>query len=128
VKDDPLLFQGELMKLKPGVKTEFQPRWIQITNRSLRYYKNRWTKNSALLKPLGAIPLEAIQRIQILGSDVVELHTACIRKEHFYFEIVLKEDFLPIYLDPYYDIQQLSLGSENETMRITLTKKRNELK
>ena len=26
--NDPILFQGELMKLKPGVKFEFQNRWI----------------------------------------------------------------------------------------------------
>ena len=63
VKDDPLLFQGELLKLKPGFKMEFQSRWIQVTGRALRYYKNRWTKNSALLKPLCAIPVEAISRI-----------------------------------------------------------------
>jgi hypothetical protein len=63
IKEDPLLFQGELMKLKPGLKFEFQSRWIQVTNRALRYYKNRWTKNSALLKPLGAIPIDSIHHI-----------------------------------------------------------------
>lgn len=92
------------MKLKPGMKLEFTSRWVQVTQRALRYYKNRWTKNSGLLKPLGAIPLEAIQRIQILGSETHEIYTACIKTESFYFEIVLKEDFLHVYLDPYYDI------------------------
>lgn len=128
VKEDPLLFQGELMKLKPGLKMEFQPRWIQVTNRALRYYKNRWTKNSALLKPLGAIPVDAIARVQPLGSDVLEIHTSCTKKEQFHFEIVLKDDFLSIYLDPYYDVQQLALGSEGEHMVISLAKRKNELK
>lgn len=69
------------MKLKPGLKMEFQPRWLQVTNKALRYYKNRWTKNSALLKPLGAIPIDAISKIKILGSDVAEIRTACYKKE-----------------------------------------------
>ena len=93
------------MKLKPGIKMEFQSRWIQVTGNALRYYKNRWTKNSALLKPLGAIPIEAISRVQILGSDVTHIATACVKSEQFHFEIVLKDDFLQFYLDPYYDVQ-----------------------
>ena len=102
------------MKLKPGLKMEMQPRWVQVSSHGLRYYKNRWTKNSALLKPLGAIPIEAIARIQILGSDVTSIHTSCSKKEHFTFEIVLKHDYLSLYLDPMYDLLQVGLGTEIE--------------
>jgi hypothetical protein len=42
---------------------------------------------------------------------------------------VLKEDFLQLYLDPYYDLIQLSLGNpEREQLRISLTKKKKQLK
>ena len=58
--NDPILFQGEMLKLKPGVKFEFQGRWIQVTAKALRYYKSRWTQNNVLLKPLGAVPIHAI--------------------------------------------------------------------
>lgn len=94
----------------------------------MRYYKNRWTKNSALLKPLGAIPIDAIARIQVLGTDVTHIHTACIKKESFFFEIVLKDDFLSLYLDPYYDVEQCALGKGEESLKITMTKKKNGLK
>jgi hypothetical protein len=69
------------MKLKPGLKIEWQTRWVQVSNLGIRYYKNRWTKNSALLKPLCAVPIEAIARIRMLGSDVTSIHTSCTKKE-----------------------------------------------
>lgn len=58
---------------------EFQSRWLQVTGRALRYYKNRWTKNSALLKPLCAIPIDAIARIQILGAEVTSMRLQCVK-------------------------------------------------
>ena len=101
-----------MQKLKPGLRTEFQPRWIQVSKHGLRYYKNRWTKNSALLKPLGAVPIDAIARLSILGAETISVPLAPIKQEQFYFEVVLKEDFLSIYLDPYYDIYQSALSSD----------------
>ena len=83
---------------------EFQTRWVQVSGRALRYYKNRWTKNSALLKPLGAVPIEAISRVQILGAETTSVRLSCIKQEQFHFEIILKDDFLSMYLDPYYDV------------------------
>ena len=122
--DDPIIFQGELLKLKPGVKFDFQPRWIQVTGRSLRYYKSRWTQNNGLVKPLGAIPVEAIERIKILETDVTRIHASCQKKSQFNFEIILKEDFLDLYLNPYYDV---CLSEDKQSLGITITKRKNEL-
>ena len=48
--------------------------------------------------------------------------------EQFHFEIVLKDDFLPMYLDPYYDVYQSALSTNDEALLMTLTKKKRELK
>ena len=52
----------------------------------------------------------------------------CVKVEQFYFEIVIKDDFLPMYLDPYYDVYQSALSTNEEALRMTLTKKKRELK
>ena len=52
----------------------------------------------------------------------------CVKQEQFHFEIVLNEDFLQMYLDPYYDVYQSALSTEDEALKITLTKKKRELK
>lgn len=74
-----------------------------MTAKGLRYYKSRWTKNSALFKPLAAIPTQAISRIEVLDS-LITPGTIGLRQEQYRFEIVLKDDFLDLYLDPYYDL------------------------
>ncbi|CDW78900.1 UNKNOWN [Stylonychia lemnae] len=124
-KYDPILFQGELLKLKPGVKFEFQPRWIQITGKALRYYKNRWTKNNSLQKPLGAVPIKALHSIKVLEKDITKIHASCEKKCQYNFEIVLKQDFLDLYLDPYYDIvsssdkNKLIISTENRKLELS---------
>ncbi len=52
----------------------------------------------------------------------------CVKLEQFHFEIVLKDDFLQMYLDPYYDVYQSALSTEDEALKITITKKKRELK
>ncbi len=44
----------------------------------------------------------------------MNLSSACVKKQQFRFEIVLKEDFLRMYLDPYYDVLQRGLGTIEE--------------
>ena len=39
-KDD-ILFEGELMKFKPGLTVNFIPRYVQISKRALRYFRNK---------------------------------------------------------------------------------------
>ncbi len=52
-----------------------------MTKHGLRYYKNRWTKNSGLLKPLGGIPIDAISRLAILGAETISVPLAPIKQE-----------------------------------------------
>ena len=39
-KDD-IVFEGELMKFKPGLTINFIPRYAQISKRGFRYFKNK---------------------------------------------------------------------------------------
>jgi hypothetical protein len=60
--------------LKPGIKFENQSRWIQVTSNVIRYYKNRWTSNSTLVKPLNAVPLNAIDRLEVYEPETFVNH------------------------------------------------------
>ena len=37
---DDIIFEGELMKFKPGISANFMPRYVQISRRAFRYFKN----------------------------------------------------------------------------------------
>mmetsp|Transcript_44578 Transcript_44578/g.32675 ORF Transcript_44578/g.32675 Transcript_44578/m.32675 type:complete len:143 (+) Transcript_44578:370-798(+) len=103
-EEDPVIFQGELLKLKPGINFQYQPRWLQVTRSSFRYYKSRWTQNSNLQKPLNAVPIVAIKYITKLDPETKKDYASASTTKMYRFELVLKEDFLNIYFDPYYDI------------------------
>ena len=77
---------------------------MQVTDKVFRYYKSRWTSNNALTKPLNAIPMSAINRLEVLEPEVKVSHVQASKSMKWRFEIVLKEDFLYLYFDPYYDI------------------------
>ena len=38
---DDIIFEGELMKFKPGLSANFISRYIQISKRAFRYFKSR---------------------------------------------------------------------------------------
>lgn len=37
---DDILLQGELMKFKPGLSMNFVSRYVQISHRAFRYFRN----------------------------------------------------------------------------------------
>lgn len=117
----PILFQGELFKLKPGIKFEYCSRWVQITNQAIRYYKSRWTQNSNLQMPLGAVPLKAIKYIHILEPEKKKDAISANQSYNYRFELVLKDSFLPFYLDPYYDV---SISEDRHKLIITTERKK----
>ena len=39
--DDPILFQGELQKFKPGFNGVFIDRWVQVTTKAIRYFASK---------------------------------------------------------------------------------------
>ena len=50
-KDD-IIMEGELMKFKPGISQNFIPRYVQISKRAFRYFKNRYEAKAG--KPIVA--------------------------------------------------------------------------
>lgn len=62
--NDEILFQGEVAKYKACINPNFMARWIQVTEKSLRYFKGRCTAISCCNRPLMAIPVIAIDRVE----------------------------------------------------------------
>ena len=52
---DDILYEGEVMKYKPGIKISYIDRWAQITKNEFRYFKNSLTANFLLRRPLHSI-------------------------------------------------------------------------
>ena len=67
---DPILFQGELQKYKPGFNGVFIDRWVQVTRKAIRYFANKPGSALAAGKPLMAFPIIAIKSIEKLEADL----------------------------------------------------------
>lgn len=61
--DEEILLEGDLQKFKPGFEKNFIARWIQLSTRSFRYYKNHYHSICYLTRPISAIPLYAIAEV-----------------------------------------------------------------
>ena len=38
---DEIIYEGDLMRFKPGISSNFQARYVQISHRAFRSFKNR---------------------------------------------------------------------------------------
>ena len=98
-KDD-IIMEGELMKFKPGITVNFIPRYVQISQRAFRYFKNRYEAKAG--KPIVAFRKRIIKAAQGLtvnkgsylkpGSRIAQSH----KEDHLFdnmFEILLNEDY-----------------------------------
>ena len=56
--------EGTLLKYKPGLSTNFVPRWCQLTSTEFRYYKNQWHARVWVHRPLFSISLKHILSIK----------------------------------------------------------------
>ncbi len=53
-----------MLKFKPGIEKNFISRWIQLSIRSFRYYKNHYHSICYLTRPISAIPLQAVGEVR----------------------------------------------------------------
>lgn len=101
-----VLFQGDLMKYKAGYNPTFLGRWAQVTEKAFKLYKNRCNAITCNNKPLMAIPVAAIKRVEKVQFEIV-LNAREADKYQPYIqnqiEIYLKDDFLDLYLRPTYE-------------------------
>lgn len=62
--NDPVMIEREIMKFKPGLSQNYISRWMQITKKAFRYYRNYYHSASGFAKPLVAIPFSSIQDVK----------------------------------------------------------------
>ena len=62
--NDEVLFQGELVKYKAGLNPSYLNRWVQVTEKSFRYFKGRCNAITCCNKPLTAIPILAVKKVE----------------------------------------------------------------
>jgi hypothetical protein len=68
--NDEVLFQGELSKYRAAVVSTFIPRWVQVTEKALKYFKGRCNAITCCNKPLLAIPLAAIKKVERVNFEL----------------------------------------------------------
>jgi len=83
-------------------------RWVQVTEKAIRYFKGRCNAITCCNKPLVAIPVASMKKVERVNFDLPmgkkekEKHAEIIDTQ---FEIYLKEGFLDLYLKPDYEIK-----------------------
>ena len=102
---DDIIYEGELMKFKPGLSANFIGRYVQISQRAFRYFKNKYEAISG--KPIVAFRKKIIeeakpykvnkQSYMKAGSRIAQKG---IEDQYFdnMFEIVLNEDYEDNYM------------------------------
>lgn len=109
-KDD-IILEGELMKFKPGLSVNFIPRYVQISEKAFRYFRNE--SDSYAGKPIvcfrkkiikSALPYEVNKASYLKpGSAITKSH----KEDNLFdnmFEIVLNEDYEDNYQYRKFDI------------------------
>lgn len=101
-EDDPVTLEGELYRFKPGIENNFISRWVQVSGRAFRYFRNNY-QSLGLSRPIVAFPKKAIEDICKIDiekeSFFKKTHMKDNEKELFshMFEIYLREDYEDIY-------------------------------
>jgi hypothetical protein len=113
--DEEILLEGEILKFKPGIEKNFISRWIQLSTRSFRYYKNHYHSICYLTRPISAIPLYAIQKINPYNIDNNEYKRKDKHLYQFLFEIVLKQDYEDIFFFRDFEVNGITNNSGNNS-------------
>ena len=90
--------EKEIMRFKPGLSFNYMSRWVQVTKKVFRYYRNFYHSSSQFSKPLIALPFSSIQAVrkvklrpQKLSSDNTTYAEAPFNQ--FQFELILRDDY-----------------------------------
>lgn len=64
---DEVLIQGEIARYKACINPGFQaPRWLTVTEKAIRYFRNQCNSIVSSSKPLLAVPLIAVERVALV--------------------------------------------------------------
>ena len=102
---DKILFEGEMQKYKPGINIMYIKRWAQLSRREFKYYKDRYHSAQWLVKPLGAIPLNCIEKIARVDINVTHRKkpNKSMQGGCYQFEIFAKKNIIDF--KPSFDLQ-----------------------
>ena len=98
--EEEILVEGDLVKFKPGIESNFIHRWLQLSTRSFRYYKNHYHSICYLTRPISALPLVAVEKVRVFKIQAEQSNYIRKKEQHLYeymFEVVLKQDYEDIY-------------------------------
>lgn len=96
-----------MLKFKPGIEKNFINRWIQLSTRSFRYYKNHYHSICYLTRPISAIPLYAIEHVRNYNIENPDYKRRDKPQYSYMFEIVLTQDYEDIFFFREFEINGL---------------------
>jgi hypothetical protein len=93
-KDARIIYQGELMKYRPCISSQFLPRWCQLTSTEFKFFKSSWCANFSNDKPLVSFQLQQIEYVKRVRFHISEKHSKHIKENnHYQFEIFLYDEY-----------------------------------
>jgi len=85
-----IIYEGELLKLSPGVREQYYPKWVQLTKKEFKYFKDRLAATEWLSRPLDVIPLSKIAKVERVSVKISSKGKK--QNELHQFEVVLKKN------------------------------------
>ncbi len=129
-KDD-IIFGADLYKFHPGISSNFVQRYVQISRKAFRYFKNKF--HTAGGKPLvafrkkiilKAVPYRIENKSSYLkpGAKITKTHTEDALFDNM-FEIILNEDYEDHYL--FREMEKAEIEAKNRAEFNTMTNRKN---
>jgi hypothetical protein len=129
-KDD-IIFGADLYKFHPGISSNFVQRYVQISRKAFRYFKNKF--HTAGGKPLvafrkkiilKAVPYRMENKSSYLkpGAKITKTHTEDALFDNM-FEIILNEDYEDHYL--FREMEKAEIEAKNRAEFNTMTNRKN---
>ena len=87
-----IIYEGELLRLCPGLSQMYYPKWMQLTRYEFRYYKDQLSAINWLTQPLTVIPLTQIDKVERVTVTVDSIKK---KKVPYQFEIFFKDIEFP---------------------------------
>ena len=84
---DPILYEGDLMKFKPGISQNFLNRYVQVSLRAFRYFRNQYDA-------MKGKPIVAFRKKIIEESEPYQINKASYLKPGSRIAQSKKEDHL----------------------------------
>ncbi len=87
------LYQGNLLRYRPGFSDNYIPKWCTISRSTFAYYRDKWAANCFLENPLVAIPIARIKSVKRVLLEIPDEKKKGQKPKQmkFQFEIILHD-------------------------------------